>query len=349
VCPYQVHSHASRFRRRARPPSPRPSPRHPRPHRRDARSGPLERDERTLDSCPHPANTRASPPNGSTSEGDSHPRTSDSRTIPRDSQEGTTDSCPSPAHSWAKTSNGVIESPHPNRIAGVWVPVEKRAFFFRERTPLDPVKGVKDVDAGATHAMGRGRRTRRPPLERRNESTWQRKRKERVRSSLSRSSWLARLECHVLLLRDDAFGAHAYAARRDDDLSVLVGVRGDSLAELQLARALALFLPGPAGLGPCRDHVSRPDVPVILVVLLGMQSTAAPAAPAAIRGAHTTRMLTRAEPRHAGPRPQGVVRVELRARLYERGGRDDAARLALARLLLVAVHRIVVADRARKH
>src|SRR3954452_1913555 len=94
---------------------------------------------------------------------------------------------------------------------------------------------------------------------------------------------------------DDALGADTDASCRDDQLTVLVAVLGDRLAEDQLAGALAFLLPGLAGLVRAGQHVAGTDVAVVGEVLLGVQATAtaspSPAAGAALLGLDARRLL----------------------------------------------------------
>src|SRR5262249_26425125 len=122
---------------------------------------------------------------------------------------------------------------------------------------------------------------------------------------------------------------------RDHQFAVLVAVLGDGLGEHELAGALALLLPPLARARLPRQHVAGPDGGVVLVVLLGMDPAATTAATGPSAGAarapgQTRRRLAGAEPRLADLGSQGVVRVELRARLHERRRRDGAAGVRVA-------------------
>src|SRR5581483_818057 len=111
--------------------------------------------------------------------------------------------------------------------------------------------------------------------------------------------------------------------------------------------------PGIAGLDRRGQHVAGAKVTVIFEVLLGVQAAASASAAtttAAAGGAlDAGRVLAGAEPGLAGLRPQEIVRVELGAGLRERRRGDDAANLGLLGLLLVAIDRVIVADRAGEH
>src|SRR5262249_18173876 len=146
---------------------------------------------------------------------------------------------------------------------------------------------------------------------------------------------------------DDALGADTDAPCRDDQLTVLVAVLGDGLAEHELAGALALLLPRLARLDGAGQDVARLEVPVVREVLLGVQ--AAPATTAAtaraLLGLDAGRLLGRPEPRLAGLRAQEVVRIELGARLGERRRGDDVGGVGLRRV----VDRVRVPDGPGEH
>src|SRR4051794_11062166 len=132
---------------------------------------------------------------------------------------------------------------------------------------------------------------------------------------------------------DDALGADTDAPCRDDQLTVLVAVLRDGLAEDELAGALALLLPRLARLHRPGEDVARLHVAVIREVLLGVQpatattsaSSSASCAGAALLGLHAGRLLARPEPRLADLRTQEVLGIELGARLGE-GRRGDHVR-----------------------
>src|SRR5215207_5104320 len=121
------------------------------------------------------------------------------------------------------------------------------------------------------------------------------------------------------LLLDRLLGAHADAARGDDEVAVLIAVLGDGLGEDQLASAPPLLLPRLAGTGLGGEHCARGEGPVVLVVLLGVQGAgiAATGATPASAAPGARRIPARAEPRRPDLGPQRVVRIELRARLDE--------------------------------
>src|SRR5215203_4257098 len=110
---------------------------------------------------------------------------------------------------------------------------------------------------------------------------------------------------------DDALGANTDAPCRDDQLTVLVAVLGDALAEDELAGALAFLLPRLAGLDGAGQHVAGPDVAVVREVLLGVQPAAAATSSSApaLFGLDPGGLLGRAEPRLADLRAQEVVGI----------------------------------------
>src|SRR5689334_5554272 len=70
------------------------------------------------------------------------------------------------------------------------------------------------------------------------------------------------------------FCRDADAARGNDKLAVLVAIFRNALAKRQLARTLALALPGVALAMLNRQHVARPQRAMIFEVLFGMQAAA---------------------------------------------------------------------------
>src|SRR5260221_9254942 len=120
----------------------------------------------------------------------------------------------------------------------------------------------------------------------------------------------------VLFLVYRPFRAHANAARRDNDLALLVAVLGHGLRKNQLAGTATFFFPCFAGLDGSRQDIARAQRPMIFKVLLGVQSATATTS-AAFAAHDTRRVLAGTEPEFADLRPQEIVRIELGAVLGE--------------------------------
>src|SRR5262249_51456912 len=115
------------------------------------------------------------------------------------------------------------------------------------------------------------------------------------------------------------------------------------------AGAPALLLPPFARARLGMQDVTGAQWAVVLEVLLGVQSgatTTASASTAAALPGHARRIASGAEPGRTDLRPQGVVGIEPRARLHERGRGDDPTGFGGARVLLVGVDRVRVTDRS---
>src|SRR3546814_10985239 len=123
-------------------------------------------------------------------------------------------------------------------------------------------------------------------------------------------------------------GVDADAAGGDHEFALGVGILGDALAERELAGALALLLPGLAGLRLDGQHVAGTDLAVELEMLLGVEAAAG-------RGLalDAARRPAGAEPGLTRLRAEMIVGVELRDRLRKSRRHGDAARIRLLGLL----------------
>src|ERR1700739_1115730 len=139
------------------------------------------------------------------------------------------------------------------------------------------------------------------------------------------------------------FRCHADTARRHHQFTVLVAIFGNTLAERQLAGALALAFPRFARPALYRQHTARAQRAVIFEMLLRMQAAAAAGAIL-----DTARCLAGAEPGLAWTPTQRIVRIELGHRLREGGRSDYAGGLGLLRGFGVVIDGVHVADRTRE-